>query len=89
MEFFYLQRHGGILPLRRKHRPDALTVREREEIAKGLAAKLSLRESLAGYPEVPLRSAGSSRALVGEGATIRIAARKPADSARAGPSPAS
>jgi hypothetical protein len=42
--FFYLQRYGCIMPLRRKRRPDALTLRASEEIAKGLAAKLSLRE---------------------------------------------
>ena len=42
--FFYLQRYGGIMPLRRKRRPDALTFRERKVIAKGLAWKLSIRE---------------------------------------------
>ena len=42
--FSYLQRFGGIMPPRRKRRPDALTFRERKGIAKALAAKLSLRE---------------------------------------------
>lgn len=42
--FLHLQRYGGIMPVRRKRRPDALTLKEREQIAKGLAARLSLRE---------------------------------------------
>ena len=42
--FLYLQRYGGIMPLRRKRRPDALTFRERKVVARGLAWKLSIRE---------------------------------------------
>ena len=67
------------MPLRRKRRPDALTFREREEIAKGLPPSSAFAKSPAGYPEVPLPSAGSSSAIDGEGATIRIAARKLAE----------
>ena len=53
--FLYLQRYGGIVPLRRKRRPNALTFRERKVIANGLAREFSIRESPAGYREVRLR----------------------------------
>jgi hypothetical protein len=60
--FFYLQRYGGIMPLRRKRRPYALTFREREEIAKGLAAKLSSGELARRLTRSPLLSAVDGRA---------------------------
>ena len=77
------------MPLRRKRRPDALTFRERKVIAKGLSWNLSVREIARRLSRSPSTVSREVQRTVGAGATIRIAGRKPADSARAGPSPAS
>lgn len=41
--FLYLEKHGGYRPRPRVRRPNALSVEDREEISRGLAAGLSIR----------------------------------------------
>lgn len=45
----YLERCGGIRPVPRRRSPGRLSLAEREEISRGLAAGLSLRKELT-YP---------------------------------------
>ena len=87
--FFYLQRYGGIMPRRRKRRPDALTFRERKVIAKGLAWNLSIREIARRLSRSPSTVSREVQRNSWRRAMIRITARKPANGARVGPSPAS
>src|SRR6478736_6871982 len=49
----YLERCGGIRPAPRRRSPGRLSLSEREEISRGLAAGLSLRAIAAGLGRAP------------------------------------
>src|SRR6478735_1982350 len=49
----YLEQCGGIRPVARRRSPGRLSVAEREEISRGLAAGLSLRAIAAGLGRAP------------------------------------
>ena len=87
--FFYLQRYGGIMPRRRKRRPDALTFRERKVIAKGLAWKLSIREIARRLSRSPSTVSREVQRNSWRRGYDPHRGEKAADGARAGPSPAS
>ena len=50
---YLVVRRGGIAPATRRRAPQALTIAEREEISRGLAAEQSLREIAAGLGRAP------------------------------------
>src|SRR5213592_1157017 len=80
----YLVRCGGIRPAPRRRSPGRLSLLEREEISRGLAAGLSLRTIAAGLGRAPstvsrevIRNGGRSgyRALTADRATWARACR--------------
>src|SRR6201984_318206 len=46
---FLLSRHGGIVPAARRRSPRTLTLAEREDISRGIASGLSIREIANGW----------------------------------------
>lgn len=60
----YLERCGGIRPAQRRRSPSRLSLAEREEISRGLAAGSSLRAIAAGLGRAPSRI---SREVLGNG----------------------
>ena len=67
--FAHIRPSGGIMPPVRRRSRLALTLAEREEISRGLAAGRSVRSMAMRWAAHPRRSAGRSAAMAGPGAT--------------------
>src|SRR3954470_3170399 len=63
----YLVRCGGIRPRARRRSPSRLSLTEREEISRGLAAGMSLRSIAAGLGRAPSRISREVTARGGRG----------------------